>query len=108
MKLIKAIVRPEKASEVLKGLSDAGYVSATRMSILGRGKQKGLKANNVFYDEIPKEMILMVVPDEAVAEVEKIIVQKAKTGKTGAFGDGKIFVLPVERAITISSGKEEL
>jgi nitrogen regulatory protein PII 1 len=107
MKLIKAIVRPEKASEVLKELCDAGYISATRISILGRGKQRGLKVSDVYYDEIPKEMIMMVVPDEAVDEVQKIILQTARTNKTGAFGDGKIFIIPVEKSITISSGEEE-
>ncbi|GHV11746.1 nitrogen fixation nifHD region glnB 1 [Clostridia bacterium] len=105
MKLVKAIVRPEKASDILKALCDAGYISATRISILGRGKQKGLKANDVVYDEIPKEMILMVIPDEELESVEKIIIQTARTNKTGAFGDGKIFVIPVEREVTISSGE---
>lgn len=107
MKMIKAIVRPEKASEILTVLSDAGYVSATRINILGRGKQRGLKVRDVSYDEIPKEMILMVVEDENVEEVKKLIIQTARTGKEGAFGDGKIFVIPVEKTVTISSGKEE-
>lgn len=107
MKMIKAIVRPEKVNDVLGALSEAGYVSATRISILGRGKQRGLKVGEVCYDEIPKEMFMMVVNDEEVEKVEKIIMQVARTSKTGAFGDGKIFVLPVEKSITISSGKEE-
>lgn len=107
MKMIKAIVRPEKANEVLNALSAEGYVSATRISILGRGKQRGLKVGEVCYDEIPKEMFMMVVADDEVEKVEKIIMQVARTSKTGAFGDGKIFVLPVEKSITISSGKEE-
>ncbi|MBV4416516.1 P-II family nitrogen regulator [Clostridium tyrobutyricum] len=107
MKMIKAIVRPEKANEVLNALCDEGYTSATRISILGRGKQQGLKVGDVYYDEIPKEMIMMVVEDDCVEKIKKIIIQSARTDKQGAFGDGKIFVLPVEKTATISSGKEE-
>lgn len=107
MKMVKAIVRPEKASEVLTALCDAGFVSATRISVLGRGKQRGLKVSDVYYDEIPKEMFMMVVPDEDVEKVKKIIIDTARTEKTGAFGDGKIFVIPVAKTITISSGEEE-
>jgi nitrogen regulatory protein PII 1 len=107
VKMIKAIVRPEKANEVLNVLCDQGYASATRISILGRGKQRGLKVGDVSYDEIPKEMIMMVVEDEHVEEIKKIIIQNARTDKEGSFGDGKIFVIPVEKSVTISSGKEE-
>lgn len=107
MKMIKAIVRPEKANEVLNVLCDAGYVSVTRISILGRGKQRGLKVKDISYDEIPKELIMMVVDNKDVEEVKNIIIQTARTDKEGAFGDGKIFVIPVENTVTISSGKEE-
>lgn len=107
MKMIKAIVRPEKASEILDELSNAGITSSTRVSILGRGKQKGLKVGDVYYDEIPKEMIMLVIADNEVELVQNIILRVAKTGKKGSFGDGKIFVIPVEKSITISSGMEE-
>ena len=107
MKMIKAIVRPEKASDVLTALCDAGFMSVTRLSILGRGKQRGLKVSDVYYDEIPKEMFMMVVEDDLVEKAKKIIIDVARTDKNGAFGDGKIFISPVERTITISSGVEE-
>lgn len=107
MKMIKAIVRPDKAAYVLSELSKAGFSSASRYSILGRGRQKGLKVADQYYDEIPKEMIMMVVKDEDVKEVSDIILKSAKTGANGAFGDGKIFVIPVAKSITISSGEEE-
>ena len=108
MKMVKAIVRPEKASEVLEALNKEGFTAASRISILGRGIQRGLKVGDVIYDEIPKEMIFMVVEDDAVGKVEKILVETARTSKEGAFGDGKIFVLPVEMAITISTGEEKM
>ena len=108
MKMIKAVVRPEKSSEVLDALRNAGFPAATNFSILGRGKQQGLKIGTTHYDEIPKDMILIVVDDPDVDKVSKIITDTAKTGKNGTYGDGKIFVIPVERCITISSGKDEL
>ncbi len=108
MKMIKAVVRPEKSAEVLEALRAAGFPAATKFSILGRGKQQGLKIGTTHYDEIPKDMIMIVVSDSAVEKVTKVITDSAKTGKTGTYGDGKVFVLPVERCVTISSGKDEL
>ena len=102
MKMIKAIVRPEKSEDVLDALLAGGFAAATKMSVLGRGKQKGLKVGDTYYDEIPKELIMLVVEDKDVDKVLKVIVEN------GTYGDGKIFVSDVERAITISSGKDEL
>ncbi|MFQ9510477.1 MAG: P-II family nitrogen regulator [Lachnospiraceae bacterium] len=47
MKMIRAIVRPEKVEEVLEALIDAGYPAVTRMDVYGRGKQKGLQVGGV-------------------------------------------------------------
>ncbi len=107
MKLVRGIVRPEKVSFVLDELKDAGYPAVTKLDVVGRGKQRGVKVGNVHYDEIPKEMLLMVVDDEAVEEVIGIMAKSAKTGE-GTFGDGKIFVSEVEEAYTISSGAKGL
>ena len=108
MKMIKAIVRPEKSEDVLDALLAGGFAAATKMSVLGRGKQKGLKVGDTYYDEIPKELIMLVVEDGDVDKVLKVIVENARVDKNGTYGDGKIFVSDVERAITISSGKDEL
>lgn len=108
MLLIKAIIRPEKASEVLSELCDAGFPAVTKFDVVGRGKQRGVKVGEIFYDEIPKQMLLIVVKDEDKDDIIKIITRSAKTGNKGAFGDGKIFVTPVEEVYTISSGTNEL
>jgi nitrogen regulatory protein PII 1 len=108
MKMIKAIVRPEKAEDVLDALMEQGFAATTKMNVLGRGKQKGLKVGDTYYDEIPKEMLMLVVKDTDEDQVVQIIQNAAKTDKNGTYGDGKIFVSHVERAVTISSGKEEL
>ena len=108
MVMIRAIIRPEKVGTVLAELSDAGFPAVTKMDVMGRGKQRGVKGGDVFYDEIPKEMLMMVVRDEDKDDVVRIVVKNAKTGEKGAFGDGKIFVSPVEEAYTISSGNSQL
>lgn len=54
---------------------------------------------------VPKKMIVMVIPDEKVDEVIETIIH---VNRTGNYGDGKIFVMPVEEAITVRTGKREL
>jgi Nitrogen regulatory protein P-II. len=105
MKMVRAIVRPEKAEDIVDSLAEAGYFSLTKMSVFGRGKQKGIKLGTIHYDELPKTMIMMVVEDENVDEVIKIINDKAYTGN---YGDGKIFVNPVDEVYTVRTGLKEL
>jgi nitrogen regulatory protein PII 1 len=102
MKMIKAIVRPEAAETVTEGLAEAGFFTMTKINAYGRGKQKGITMGDVHYDELPKTMIMMVVDDKNVEEVLKIIKYKAYTGN---FGDGKVFVLPVEQVFTVRTGQ---
>lgn len=108
MLMVRAIVRPEKIGLVLSELLAAGFPAVTKMDVYGRGKQKGIKVGNVFYNEIPKEMILLVVNDEDKDDVVKVIMKNARTGENGNFGDGRIFVSPVEEAYTISTAKKGL
>ena len=101
MKMIRAIVRPEAADGVTEKLADAGFISLTKISVFGRGKQKGLTVGTIHYDELPKTMIMIVVEDKDVEEVIKLIKYEAYTGN---FGDGKIFVSPVDQAYTVRTG----
>lgn len=105
MKMIRAIVRPEKADDVTDGLAQAGLYSMTKFSVFGRGKQKGVSVGSTHYDELPKVMVLVAVRDEDVEEAVKVISYKAYTG---SFGDGKIFINPLEEAYTIRTGKKGL
>ncbi len=107
MLMIRTIVRPEKVHEVMQGLLDAGYPAVTKISVVGRGKQRGLRVGDVVYDEIPKEMLIVVVPDADKDFVIRAIVDNAKSGGEGKFGDGKIFISAVEEVYTISSGEKE-
>ncbi|HBI15723.1 MAG TPA: P-II family nitrogen regulator [Desulfobulbaceae bacterium] len=104
MIMIRAIVRPEKAAEVLAALMDAGFPAVTKYSVAGRGKQRGIKIGEVTYDEIPKTMLMSVVKDTDKDYVVETIMNSARSGKKGAFGDGKIFVSEVLDIFTISSG----
>lgn len=107
MQLIRAIIRPQKTNEVITELLAAGFPSVTKMEVYGRGKQKGIIVGNVQYDEIPKEMLMVVCEDENKDDIIKIIIRTARTG-AGNFGDGKIFVSSVTEAYTVSSGKAGL
>lgn len=107
MLMIRSVVRPEKSDSVMASMLDAGYPAVTKVSVVGRGKQRGLKVGEVVYDELPKELLITVVKDADKEFVLKTIMENAKTGNGGAFGDGKIFVSPVEEVYTISSGLKD-
>jgi nitrogen regulatory protein PII 1 len=107
MIMIRSIVRPEKVDNVLAALMEAGFPGVTKMSVVGRGKQRGIKIGEITYDEIPKELLLTVVKDQDKDFAVRTIIKAARTGEKGAFGDGKIFVVPIEEAYTISSGIKE-
>ena len=107
MLMIKSIVRPQRVDAVLAALMDAGFPAVTKVSVVGRGKQRGIKIGEITYDEIPKELLITVVKDSDRDFVVKTVIKAARTGDKGAFGDGKIFVSPVEEVFTISSGIRE-
>jgi nitrogen regulatory protein PII 1 len=73
----------------------------TQIQVFGRGKQKGITLGTVHYDELPKTLILMVVEDADTDKAVTVIKDKAHTGN---FGDGKIFISPVDAAYTVRTG----
>ena len=103
MVLVRAIIRQEKTSYVLSKLVEAGFPATTELDVYGRGKQKGITVGSVTYDEIPKTMLLIVVEDKEEEKVSNLIMESARTGDNGNFGDGRIFVSDVKKAYTISS-----
>jgi len=113
VKEVIAIIRMNAIQKTKRALADAGFPSVTVRLVLGRGKQKGLyispptniapeneKGNGMRY--IPKRMLTMVVPDERIDELVRIIME---TNGTGAIGDGRIFVCPIESAVRIRTGE---
>ena len=59
------------------------------MPVFGRGKQKGLQVGPIYYDELPKTLLMLVVEDEQAKHAVEVIEDKARTG---FIGDGKVFV----------------
>jgi nitrogen regulatory protein P-II 1 len=106
MKMIQAIIRPSKVEEVKNVLDQAGYVSLTSIEVKGRGRQKGItqmwRGEEYKVDMLPKVKVEIVVPDEKENEAIELI---RKAAYTGNIGDGKIFVLPVEKTIRIRTGE---
>ncbi len=106
MKMIQAIIRPSKVEDVKNALDEAGYTSLTLLDVKGRGRQKGIKqiwrGEEYTVDMLPKVKLEVVVQDEKEKDVVEII---RKAAHTGSIGDGKIFVLPVERTIRIRTGE---
>lgn len=107
MVMIRAIVRHEKVDNIMEALMAEGFPAVTKISVFGRGKQRGIKIGDVTYDELPKELLLMVVKDKDKDLAIDTIIKAARTGEKGSFGDGKIFVSPVEEIYTVSSGIKE-
>jgi len=109
MKLVKAIVRPNKVDEVKEALSRLSISGMTVTEVRGHGKQKGHTAvyRGKEYDVslLPKMEIEVVVPDEMVDEVIEAIVQAARTGE---IGDGRVFVIPIERTYRIRTGERDV
>ena len=106
MKLIKAIIKPFKLDDVREALSEIGIQGITVSEVKGFGRQKGhtelYRGAEYRVDFLPKVKVETVVGDDDVENVINAIRESANTGK---IGDGKIFVLPVERAIRIRTGE---
>jgi nitrogen regulatory protein P-II 1 len=108
MKLIKAIIKPERFEVVKKALEEKGVTGMTIMEVQGRGEQKGItleyRGKTMIVEMLPKIQIEIIVRDHEADDLITTIIGAAKTGK---IGDGKIFVLPVETAIRVRTGELE-
>jgi len=108
MKMVKAIIKPERFEFVKKALEDKGFISMTTTEVKGRGEQKGItleyRGGLMTVDFLPKLEIEIVVKDKDLDSLVSTLIESARTGK---IGDGKIFVLPVEKSIRIRTGETE-
>jgi nitrogen regulatory protein PII len=106
MKKIEAIIKPFKLDDVKAALTGAGIVGMTVTEVRGFGRQKGhtemYRGGEYKVDFLPKMKIEIVVPDSLAAKVVALVVGAAKTG---AIGDGKVFVTPLEEAVRIRTGE---
>jgi len=108
MKLVMAIIKPFKLDEVREGLTPLGVQGLTVTEVKGFGRQKGqteiYRGAEYHVSFLPKLKIEVVVPNDMVDAVVEAI---ANTARTGKIGDGKVFVLDVERALRIRTGETD-
>jgi len=133
MKEITAIIRKDKLPEAKKVMEELGYPSLTIQSVEGRGRQKGAMCAEMDSEMpdsfctavkltptpssyalehtlpkvalfVPKRLLTIVVPDDAVTEIVKSLI---KVNQTGRAGDGKIFVSPIDSAVRVRTGETD-
>jgi nitrogen regulatory protein PII len=108
MKLIMAIIKPFKLDDVRDALTPLGVQGLTVSEVKGFGRQKGqteiYRGAEYHVSFLPKVKIEVVVTDDMVEGVMEAIAKAANTDK---IGDGKIFVLDVERAMRIRTGETD-
>jgi len=112
MKKIEAVIRPHQLDAVKQALFCLGLKGMSVYEVLGCGRQHGYIEFYSFkvpqspdkIELIPKVKIELVVMDE---QVDAVIETIQKIAYTGQIGDGKIFVIPVERAIRIRTKEQD-
>jgi nitrogen regulatory protein PII 1 len=102
MRMIRAVIRPDREEQVVNALESAGIVSLTKMDVFGRGQQRGVQVGNTIYSELPKVMLTIVVEE---AKLDAAITAIHAGAKTGQHGDGKIFISPVDAVYTVRTGQ---
>jgi nitrogen regulatory protein P-II 1 len=109
MKLIVAIIRPEKLEDVQRALAERDVYLMTVTDVRGCGRQGGhteyYRGTEVTVRLIPKLKLEIAVTEPFVEATVEAIVHAARTGETGTIGDGKIFVLPLEDCVRIRTGE---
>lgn len=104
MRMIKAVIRPEKLYEVMKVLEREGFRGITVIDVVGRGKEGGIQLGERGYEELAKTLVMVAVEDEQANRVVEIII---KHSNTGMLGDGKIFVCHLDEVWTIRTKSKE-
>lgn len=106
MKLIIAVIKPFKLTDVKEALAELGELRMTVSEVKGFGRQRGhtelYRGSEYQVDFLPKVRIEIACDDEIADQVIDIIEEAAKTG---TIGDGKIFKLPIEEAVRIRTGE---
>ena len=107
MKLIIAVIKPSRLDAVLDAVTQAGASGLTVTEVRGYGRQRGktevYRGAEYEVKLLPKVKLEIAVPTDIVDAVIEAITQRATTNK---LGDGKIFVLDLERALRIRTGEE--
>jgi len=106
MKLIIAVIKPFKLDDVREALTPLGVQGLTVSEVKGFGRQKGqteiYRGAEYHVNFLPKVKVEVAVSDDLAEQVVEAIMKSAHTGK---IGDGKIFVMDIERAVRIRTGE---
>jgi len=106
MKLLKAIVRPDKVDAVREAVNASGVSGMTVTEVRGHGHQKGhtaiYRGQEYEVSLLPKYEVTVVVPDSQADHVTTAMMQAARTGQ---IGDGRVFVSHVEQSYRIRTGE---
>jgi nitrogen regulatory protein PII len=106
MKKIEAIIKPFKLEDVKKALTEVGVEGMTTVEVKGFGRQKGhreiYRGSEYEVDFIPKVLIIVAVADSLV---ENAVSEIVKAAKTGAIGDGKVFISTIDEAVRIRTAE---
>ena len=109
MKLIEAIVRPNKVDDVKDALAKNSISGMTVSEVRGHGRQRGhssvYRGSEYEVSLLPKMEIDVVVPDDVVEDSIDAIMEAARTGE---ISDGRLFVIPVEQGRIIRTGEQDV
>ena len=108
MKLIIAIIQPNRLEAVKAAMAEIDVLRVTVMDVQGYGQQRGktevYRGHEFVVNLLRKVQLLIAVNDEVLEPTIETLVKVCRTGETGEIGDGKIFVLPLEDCIRIRTG----
>ncbi|HHB77191.1 MAG TPA: P-II family nitrogen regulator [Desulfobulbus sp.] len=108
MKKIEVIIKPFKLDDVKEALNGIGIKGMTISEVKGYGRQKGhteiYRGAEYVVDFLPKIKMEIIIDTDQVDQVIETVVSAARTGK---IGDGKIFVLPVEKIVRVRTGETD-
>lgn len=108
MKLITAVIKPQKLDVVRHALSEIGITGMTVTDVKGFGRQKGhtefYRGAEYVVEFVPKVKVAVAIADDKVEAAIDAIVKAANSNR---IGDGKIFVTPLEQVIRIRTGERD-
>lgn len=110
MKLIMAIIQPNKLEAVKQALAEREVFRLTVQDVQGFGRQKGhtevYRGHEVQINLVRKVQLTIAVNEDFVDPTVEAIIQAGRSGEEGQIGDGKIFILPLDDCIRIRTGEQ--
>lgn len=109
MKMVIAIIQPDRLEAVKTALAEVEVFRLTVMDVQGFGRQKGhtevYRGHEFTTNLVRKVQLMIAVNEEFLDPTVRAILDGGRTGASGAIGDGKIFILPMDDCIRIRTGE---